>query len=105
MLECLLAEKPNLRIYLAAPTGKATSRMAQSIQESVASDRLVHLLPRMGAVLAGKSDAVVEAERFTSGSSRNRFRGTSLEDEPLALRRPRDRRSVHGGHSPGGAPL
>lgn len=60
MLECLLAEKPNLRIYLAAPTGKATSRMAQSIQESVASDRLVHLLPRMGAVLAGKSDAVVE---------------------------------------------
>lgn len=60
MLECLLAEKPNLRIYLAAPTGKATSRMAQSIQESVASDRLVHLLPRMGAVLAGKSGAVVE---------------------------------------------
>lgn len=60
MLECLLAEKPNLRIYLAAPTGKATSRMAQSIQESVASDRLVRLLPRMGAVLAGKSDAVVE---------------------------------------------
>ena len=35
ILECLLAQNPDLRIALAAPTGKAAGRMDQSIRQSV----------------------------------------------------------------------
>lgn len=37
MLECLLVCRPNLRIALAAPTGKAAGRMMQSIRHSIES--------------------------------------------------------------------
>ena len=48
ILECLLEEKPDLRIALAAPTGKATSRMDQSMRMSVGRG----FLPKLSEVLA-----------------------------------------------------
>ncbi len=38
LLECLLKAEPNLKIALAAPTGKATARMQESIQVNLKQD-------------------------------------------------------------------
>ncbi len=51
ILECLLADNPDLRIFLAAPTGKATSRMRQSIQ-NITSGAKGSFFPIMQAVNA-----------------------------------------------------
>ena len=60
ILECLFAEKPELRVALAAPTGKAASRMRQSIMQSLASPKLAANLPHVAAVVA--ADATREPE-------------------------------------------
>lgn len=62
MLEGLLAMKPDLRIGLAAPTGKAASRMLQSIRESLTRDPLAEHLNAMRALDAGTSAATMEAK-------------------------------------------
>ena len=62
ILECLLEEKPDLRIALAAPTGKATSRMDQSMRMSVGRG----FLPKLSEVLA-KDEACPEGERQVKG--------------------------------------
>lgn len=62
MLEGLLAMKPDLRIGLAAPTGKAASRMLQSIRESLSRQPLAALLTAMRALDAGTSPATMEAK-------------------------------------------
>lgn len=51
ILECLLEARPDLVIHLAAPTGKATSRMRQSIVSMTQGELGVHF-PRMRAVAA-----------------------------------------------------
>lgn len=48
ILECLLERNPDLRIALAAPTGKATSRMLESINDSARRG----FLPRLSGTLA-----------------------------------------------------
>ena len=50
ILECLLEENPNLMIYLAAPTGKATGRMRESIEKMTKGD-IGHFFPRMQALV------------------------------------------------------
>lgn len=50
ILECLLEENPNLMIYLAAPTGKATGRMRESIEKMTEGD-IGHFFPRMQALV------------------------------------------------------
>lgn len=62
ILECLLEENPGLRIALAAPTGKATSRMDQSMRMSVGRG----FLPKLSEVLA-KDEARPEGERQVKG--------------------------------------
>lgn len=62
ILECLLEEKPDLRIALAAPTGKATSRMDQSMRMSVGHG----FLPKLSGVLA-KDETRPEGERQVKG--------------------------------------
>ena len=62
ILECLLEENPGLRIALAAPTGKATSRMDQSMRMSVGRV----FLPKLSEVLA-KDEARPEGERQVKG--------------------------------------
>lgn len=62
MLEGLLAMKPDLRIGLAAPTGKAASRMLQSIRESLTREPLAGHLNAMRALDAGTSSATMEAK-------------------------------------------
>ena len=56
ILECLLAENPDLRIYLAAPTGKAASRMRQSVQAMTSGAHARHF-PRMKLVADGSAAA------------------------------------------------
>ena len=56
ILECLFAEKPDLRVALAAPTGKAASRMRQSIMQGLASDKLAGQLPHVAAVVAADAN-------------------------------------------------
>lgn len=51
ILECLLEENKNLSIYLAAPTGKATSRMRQSIV-AMTQGPIAGNFPRMKEVVA-----------------------------------------------------
>lgn len=58
ILECLLEEAPSLRIALAAPTGKATSRMEDSMQNSVGKG----FLPKLSEVLE-KDKVRPEGER------------------------------------------
>ena len=55
ILECLFAENPNLRVALAAPTGKAASRMRQSIMQGLASEKLAGELPHVAAVVDADS--------------------------------------------------
>lgn len=62
MLEGLLSMQPDLRIGLAAPTGKAASRMLQSIGSNVNHSERSASLPRMGAVVRGASAAQMEAK-------------------------------------------
>lgn len=58
ILECLLTENPDLRIYLAAPTGKATSRMRQSIQGQT-EGALKDCFPRLKALADGTAESTV----------------------------------------------
>lgn len=51
ILECLLEENENLSVYLAAPTGKATSRMRQSIA-AMTQGPIADNFPRMKEVVA-----------------------------------------------------
>lgn len=50
ILECLLEANPDLMIYLAAPTGKATGRMRESI-ELMTRGTIGHFFPRMKALV------------------------------------------------------
>lgn len=51
ILECLLEENEHLSVYLAAPTGKATSRMRQSIA-AMTQGPIADNFPRMKEVVA-----------------------------------------------------
>lgn len=62
ILECLLARNPMIRIALAAPTGKATSRMEQSIRSSAGRG----FVPRLAKTLAEDADRGDEERRVRS---------------------------------------
>ncbi len=55
MLECLLEQHPSLTFALTAPTGKAASRLQQSIVQSIQSRRLKPHLNRMRALFENPS--------------------------------------------------
>lgn len=62
ILECLLTRTPGLRIALMAPTGKATSRMLESIRASAGRG----FLPRLKETLQA-DDLLPEASRLVRG--------------------------------------
>ena len=49
ILECLMLSEPKMEIVLAAPTGKAASRVMQSVRDAVRADAAVY--PLMGAAI------------------------------------------------------
>lgn len=65
LLACLLAEQPQARIALVAPTGKAAARMTEAIR-----DRAAHLEPALRDLLPGEASTVHRLLGVLPGSGR-----------------------------------
>lgn len=65
LLACLLAEQPQARIALAAPTGKAAARMSEAIR-----DRAAHLDPALRDLLPAEASTVHRLLGVQPGSGR-----------------------------------
>ncbi len=68
ILECLLSENPDLRIMLAAPTGKAASRMRQSILRSIQNPAFRKILKNMAERIEADEDKPFEERQIREGT-------------------------------------